>query len=138
MKKAMACRKRPCRICRRWFRPDPRLQDRQMTCGEKACKREWHRRKCARWNQENSEPIKRERLAHQLQAVAAACRPAKVADPSHPSPAALHHIAPAELLSPLAQAVIAAQLAGMIEYLLRHLVRRTQEVIRRQATVNTG
>jgi hypothetical protein len=38
----------------------------------------------------------------------------------------------------LAQEVIAAQLAVMIEYLLRHLKRRAQEVMRWQVTVNTG
>jgi len=70
MKKAISCRKRPCRICRRWFSPDPRLKDRQMTCGEKACKREWHRRKCAEWNKENSGLIKKERLANRLKAIA--------------------------------------------------------------------
>ena len=138
MKKSMACRKRPCRICRRWFSPDPRLKDRQMTCGEEACKREWHRRKCAEWNRENSELIKRERLAYKLKAVAAGNRQAKLTDESHPSPASLQSAPRTEHLSPFAQEVIAAQLAVMIEYLLRHLVRRVQEVMRRQVMVNTG
>lgn len=39
-------RKRPCRICRRWFAPNPKLRDRQMTCGDPACKREWHKKAC--------------------------------------------------------------------------------------------
>jgi hypothetical protein len=34
MARATVCRKRPCRVCRRWFMPNPRLKDRQMTCGE--------------------------------------------------------------------------------------------------------
>lgn len=41
-------KKRPCRVCRRWYRPDPRLGDRQRTCGSKECKREWNRRLCAK------------------------------------------------------------------------------------------
>jgi len=138
MKKAMACRKRPCRICRRWFSPDPRLKDRQMTCGEEACKREWHRRKCAEWNRENSELIKRERLAHKLKEVIAGNGQAKVTDEFHPRRAPLQNAPRTEHLSPFAQEVIAAQLAVMTEYLLRHLLRRVQEVMRRQATVNTG
>ena len=46
-------KKRPCRICRKWFTPDPRLGDRQKTCGKEACKREWHTKKCAGWNKKN-------------------------------------------------------------------------------------
>jgi len=138
MKKAMACRKRPCRICRRWFSPDPRLKDRQMTCGEQACKREWHRRKCAEWNRENSEVLKRERLAHKLKAVAAEARQAKVTDDAHPGLAPPRNAPRTELLSPFAQEVIAAQVAVIIEYLLRQLLKRAQEVTRRQVTVNTG
>ena len=30
-------RKKPCRICRRWFRPDPRVGQRQRACGEPDC-----------------------------------------------------------------------------------------------------
>ena len=37
-------RKRPCRICKRWFMPHPRVKDRQKTCGNPPCQREWHRK----------------------------------------------------------------------------------------------
>ncbi len=30
-------RKRPCSICRRWFRPDPRVGDRQHACTKPEC-----------------------------------------------------------------------------------------------------
>jgi hypothetical protein len=30
-------RKRPCTICRRWFRPDPRVGDRQRACSKPEC-----------------------------------------------------------------------------------------------------
>src|SRR2546430_14159121 len=30
-------RKRPCCICRRWFRPDPRIGSRQRACGRPEC-----------------------------------------------------------------------------------------------------
>ena len=40
-------KKRPCRVCRKWYRPDPRLGNRQRTCGEEDCKQEWNRRLCA-------------------------------------------------------------------------------------------
>jgi hypothetical protein len=32
-------RKRPCRLCRRWFLPDPRLKDRQRVCSAEECQR---------------------------------------------------------------------------------------------------
>ena len=48
-------RKRPCRVCKRWFIPHPRLKDRQKTCGDSQCQREWHRRKCEQWNHNNTD-----------------------------------------------------------------------------------
>ena len=33
----MAQRKRPCRFCRRWFQPDPRLGSRQYACSRAEC-----------------------------------------------------------------------------------------------------
>ena len=38
------CKSRPCVVCRRWFTPDPRVGDRQKTCGRAECQREHHRR----------------------------------------------------------------------------------------------
>lgn len=35
--------KRPCRICKKWFFPNPRLGDRQKTCGTPECQRQWHK-----------------------------------------------------------------------------------------------
>ena len=46
-------KKRPCRVCRKWFTPNPRLGDRQQTCGVMECQRKWHARKCAEWNRKN-------------------------------------------------------------------------------------
>jgi hypothetical protein len=138
MKKAMSSRKRPCRICRRWFSPDPRLKDRQMTCGQEACKREWHRRKCAEWNKENSGLIKKERLAHRLKSIASGSGQTKVTVKARPGPASLQSTPQTQHLLPLTQEVIAAQLAVMFEYLLRQLLKRAQDVMRRQVAVNTG
>ena len=46
-------RARPCRICRRWFRPHPRVGSRQRVCGSTACQRERHRRTCRAWHERN-------------------------------------------------------------------------------------
>ena len=59
-------RKRPCRICRKWFMPDPRQIGRQKTCGEPACKKENHRRQCAKWNQKNRDYFKANYLSEKL------------------------------------------------------------------------
>ena len=44
---------RPCRVCGKWFRAEPRQGDRQRTCGREECKKEWHRRGCAKWHKNN-------------------------------------------------------------------------------------
>lgn len=61
-------RKRPCRICRRWFLPHPRLKSRQMTCGDAHCQAEWHRKKCAEWNRKNPDYFRANYLQKKLEA----------------------------------------------------------------------
>jgi hypothetical protein len=109
-----------------------------MTCGEEACKREWHRRKCAEWNKENSEQIKRERLAGRLISIGSASGQTQVPDPARSGSATFQTRPQAQLSRQQAQEVIAVQLSVMFEYLLRQLLKRTQEVMRRQPFVNTG
>jgi len=55
-------RSRPCRICRRWFRPHARAGDRQRVCSDEACQRERHRRSCERWRDANDEDERAERV----------------------------------------------------------------------------
>ena len=59
-------RKRPCRICRRWFLPDPRLKERQMTCGQTECQRQWHKKKCSEWNRKNRDYFKANYLQRKI------------------------------------------------------------------------
>ena len=59
-------RKRPCRICRRWFGPHPRAGDRQRVCGATACQRERHRRACTAWRAREGEAERRHRLRQRL------------------------------------------------------------------------
>ena len=59
-------RARPCRICRRWLRPDPRVGERQRTCGAPACQRSWHRRTCAAWRRRNPDYDREDRLRRRL------------------------------------------------------------------------
>ena len=60
------CRKRPCKVCHRWFLPDPRVGQRQKTCASPDCQRIWHRRQCAKWNRANKEYFKANYLQKKL------------------------------------------------------------------------
>jgi hypothetical protein len=59
-------RKRPCRICGRWFRPDVRVGPRQRTCGAVPCQRAWHRRTCRAWRWRNPDYDRDDRLRRRL------------------------------------------------------------------------
>jgi hypothetical protein len=48
-------RKRPCTICRQWFRPDPRIGGRQRACGKAECQRLRRRKTQAGWRKRNPE-----------------------------------------------------------------------------------
>jgi len=61
-------RKRPCRICRKWFRADARVGERQRTCGLDPCRRAWHRRSCRDWRRRNPDYDRDDRLRRRLQA----------------------------------------------------------------------
>src|ERR1700686_3305141 len=45
--------KRPCSICRRWFRPDPRVGDRQHVCGKPECQTGRRQKTQASWRRRN-------------------------------------------------------------------------------------
>jgi hypothetical protein len=46
-------RKRPCSICRRWFRPDSRIGDRQHACGQPECQTVRRQKTQASWRRRN-------------------------------------------------------------------------------------
>ena len=116
-------RKRPCSICRRWFTPHPRLKDRQRTCGDPECKKEWHRRKCAEWNKRNGDYFKTNYLQKKVDSQAT----------TTPIKSRLKTGLPKKYV----QDVIGPKPLVIIEYLAQLMVQRFQEVIRRQLIVNT-
>ena len=126
MQRAGPCRKRPCRICRRWFLPDPRLKDRQMTCGDPECKRQWHRKRCAQWNKKNADYFKADYLQKKLDA---ATQPGEICKARSRLKSGL----PLEFV----QEVISVQHLIILEYFGQLLFRRFQEVIRGQGAVKT-
>ena len=48
-------RKRPCSICRRWFRTDPRVGDRQHACHRPECQTARRKKTQARWRAANQD-----------------------------------------------------------------------------------
>jgi len=48
-----AARKRPCCVCRRWFRPDNRVGSRQRACSKPACQASRRRKRQAAWRSRN-------------------------------------------------------------------------------------
>src|SRR5437870_12944875 len=48
-------RKRPCCICRRWFRPDPRIGSRQQACRRPECQAARRKKKQKAWRERNPE-----------------------------------------------------------------------------------
>jgi triphosphoribosyl-dephospho-CoA synthetase len=59
-------RKRPCRICRKWFYPSPQAADRQKVCSHPTCQRERHRKACKKWHQANPDYDRERRLVERL------------------------------------------------------------------------
>ena len=131
-------RKRPCRICRRWFLPDSRLKDRQMTCGDAQCKRQWHCKKCTEWNRKNREYFRSNYLQRKLDAAgtsAVASKPFEPMDKLMGQPRSRFRSGlPLEYV----QEVIGVQHLIIIEYLAQLLMRRFQGVLRGQVIGNTG
>lgn len=48
---------KPCRVCRKFYRPNVRVGDRQKTCGQEDCRKAWRSRK-------NKEAYRQERGYH--------------------------------------------------------------------------
>jgi len=123
-------RKRPCRICRRWFLPNPRLKSRQMTCGDSCCKTEWHRRKCAQWNKRNSDYFKANYLQKKMEAAGHGAGTSKTPMAKSSSGKTLKSRMKTGLPLEYVQEVIGIQQFIIIEYLAQLLKRRfTQTMI---------
>ena len=131
--------KRPCRICKKWFLPNPRLGDRQKTCGDPQCQRKRHALKCAQWNRKNRPYFQEIHLRRRLESVKAN-PPDPLQSPSSPVAAALPLKAalPINYLRGIVQEVIGAQQLVIIEYFVRLLARGVQETIRAQLAETQG
>jgi hypothetical protein len=68
-------RKRPCRVCGKWFEPHPRAGKRQRACGREDCGRERHRRACAAWREQHPDYDRERRLRERLRTEVAGGEP---------------------------------------------------------------
>ena len=137
MEKKMPSRKRPCRVCGKWFMPNPRLGDRQKTCGADACKQQWHTAKCAEWNSQNRAYFKEIYLRSRLESpgndTADPRSPPCSSSPSRTNTAA-RGASPLHLPREAIQEVMGTQQSVIIEYIVRVLLRGVQEVMSAQHT----
>jgi len=123
-------KKRPCRVCGKWYTPNPRLYDRQQTCGAKECQRKWHARKCGEWNRKNPAYFKEIYIRKRLEsfgsgrpAQSPSSRPSsRINDPPRRS-------SPLDLPQEVIKEVIEVKQLIIIEYIVRLLMRGVQEVI---------
>ena len=123
-------KKRPCRICKKWFLPNPRLGDRQMTCGSSECQRQWHIRKCAEWNRDNRSCFQENYLKRRIESLVAT--PPEASPPHIPPPEPIPPFQPTPPLDyprRVVQEVIGSQQLIIIEYIVRLLKKDVQEVI---------
>ena len=129
-------RKRPCRICRRWFLPHPRLKSRQMTCGDARCQSEWHRKKCAEWNRKNSDYFKANYLQKKLDAAGQGAGASKTPAAKSSSGRTLKSRMKTGLPLEYVQEVIGIQQLIIIEYLAQLLHRHFTNTMTASLCVN--
>ena len=119
-------RKRPCKICRRWFLPDVRQKQKQVTCARAACKKERHRRQCQNWNKKHAAYFKANYLAAKLERVK---DPPARAKPSSAVAAGRIKLAlPREVIIE----AIGVELLVIVEYVAAQIARRSRGLAMRQ------
>ncbi len=131
MPKAIS-RKRPCRICRKWFLPNVRLKDRQMTCADPECQKKWHKKQCALWNKKNQQYFKANYLQKKIKKIdggSPECQ-RKLDLPKSRIKLGLPRDEIQEMIKP--------QHFIIIEYILEQIVRRYQLAIQLQLAVKAS
>jgi hypothetical protein len=97
--------------------------DRQKTCGSSDCKKEWHRRKCAEWNQKNKACSKGNYLNKKLKAI-----PSEESESAGKSCSETKSKPPLSLKSGLnpmdLEGILSLEQIIAIEYILEQIVRR--------------
>lgn len=119
-------RKRPCRICRRWFQPEPRVGGRQHVCSSDECQRERHRRACSDWRGRTAEKRRERQLREKL-------RGADEKRDSGEAPGRGAHAARRELRLAEVRDAVSLEVYVILDEFLRHLERRLRDAVPAQA-----
>jgi len=111
-------RKRPCRVCGKWFMPSPRVGERQRVCGCASCQRERHWRNCQTWRERNRDYEREGRLRSRL-----------VREPS----AETSSVAPrAEVDWSAARDLVGLEVVVILQLMLEVLLRSPRDLVGRQ------
>jgi hypothetical protein len=117
-------RARPCRICRKWFHPDPRIGERQRVCSAPSCQAARRKKTQASWRAGNPDYFVARRLKQ---------RAAKVSPPPAPPPPPLRVPRPLDRLPwDVAQDQFGAQGADFLGVFGRILLAAAQDERRSQ------
>ncbi len=133
-------KKRPCKICKKWFSPNPRLRNRQKTCGKPQCQKEWHKKVCDKWNKNNREYFRGIYLKRKVLAEGSEDEQDQDRDSSGKSEGSSRHSFFGLSGLPLQEIkeVMGAKMLIVIEYIFKVLMRAFQEMLDVQPIVNTG
>ena len=115
-------KKRPCSVCRRWFLPDARVGDRQLTCSADACQQARHRRADQAWHARHRDY---DRARRWQAAIAASKAGAEFAAPTRPA-------CLAGVPWDVAQDVMRGEAVVIIAGVARVLTQHAQDEMRRQ------
>jgi hypothetical protein len=110
--------------------PNPRSRGHQKTCGEADCQKELHRKQCDKWNKKNRTYFNARYLSRKLLIV-------EVKKDSGKSVKADSSLKPQQPVRKL-QDVVSPKALVIIEYMVRLLIKRFQDVKRAQHFDNTG
>lgn len=122
--------KKRCSECPKMFRPDPRVKDRQVACGEEACQRKRRAKTQASWRSRNRSYQASYRLARRAATAAAAKQGGGRADEDPIDPPPPLRLPPALATFPwdFAEAELGFAGADLLSLLALMMVRLVREV----------
>lgn len=141
--------RRPCRYCGRWFTPDKRVGERQISCAKAQCRQERKTEAQSKWLARNPEYFHERRLRKRSEAARAAEEAARnprkfrSSDPEKGPvprrPAAVRMAPPLDQVPwDLAQDEIGVQVTDFIGLVAKVLLAAVQDEFARQVTGTTG
>ncbi len=130
-------KKRPCKICKKWFSPNPRLRNRQKTCGKPQCQKEWHKRTCDKWNKNNRDYFRGIYLKRKILAEGSENEQDQDCTGKIESSSRRTFFRLGLPLQEIKE-VMGAKMLIVIEYIFKVLMRALKEMLNVQPIVNTG